>query len=288
MKKVILYLFCLSSNLFSSANLEMLTYLQIDFDISMSHLERYRLDYAKKDPDWIQAKHLYNTHILNNFEYCEKPRIPKIIHQIWLGSDFPQEYKEYQQSWIKNHPDWEYKLWTERDIEQFGLVNQHMYNTAKNYGEKSDIARLEILDRFGGLYIDTDFECLKPFDIFHHCCDFYTGCVSDPHVVCFNGLIAAAPGHPILKRGMIDLENNARLHKDSIEKTGPGFFTRCILKEFFNESVGRCVLFPAPYFYPWPWYKRDRESCATRRKFIKPESFAIHHWEVSWLRRRSK
>ena len=36
----------------------------------------------------------------------------------------------------------------------------------KILGEKSDIFRYEILYRFGGVYVDTDFECIKPFECF--------------------------------------------------------------------------------------------------------------------------
>lgn len=33
--------------------------------------------------------------------------------------------------------------------------------------EQSDIFRLDILLHFGGLYVDTDFECVAPFDLLH-------------------------------------------------------------------------------------------------------------------------
>jgi len=75
------------------------------------------------------------------------------------------------------------------------------------YGAKSDIARYEILYRIGGLYIDTDFECLKPFDIFNHCCDFYSGVAFDENVVLFIGLIGAAPGHPVLGTCIADMQS---------------------------------------------------------------------------------
>jgi len=278
---IILHFHCINCN-----QRGVLPLLQIDFDKSMSHLKRYQLNYTQKDPTWIQTKKLYKKYIFNNFEYSNEPKIPKIIHQIWLGSKLPHKYKEYQESWVKKHPDWLYKLWTEKDIENLDLINLNLYKASKNYGEKSDIARYEILYQCGGLYVDTDFECLMPFDTLHHACDFYTGCVAAPHVVCFNGLIAAKPNHPILQRCINDLAENSKKHKKTLEKTGPGFFTRCVIKEFFNESVERCVLFPAPYFYPWPWYKRDHESCKKRYSFVRPESFAIHHWEVSWSKKK--
>lgn len=44
-------------------------------------------------------------------------------------------------------------------------------------GERSDIFRLDILLHFGGVYVDTDFECLASFECLHaqsHM-PFYTG-----------------------------------------------------------------------------------------------------------------
>ena len=39
-------------------------------------------------------------------------KIPKIIHQIWIGpKPIPDQYKEFSQKMIEMHPDWEYHLW---------------------------------------------------------------------------------------------------------------------------------------------------------------------------------
>ena len=45
-----------------------------------------------------------------------KPRIPKIIHQMWIG---PHEMpKDMIQTWIDKNPDWEHILWTEEEIKK--------------------------------------------------------------------------------------------------------------------------------------------------------------------------
>ena len=149
----------------------------VDFFESMSaHSQLFNSEYAKKNTRATGFKALYDEFIVNHFEFCLEPRIPKIIHQIWLGSKLPEQYYIWQQTWIKNHPDWQYILWTDAEIEKLNLVNKRLYNACKSYGAKSDIARYEILYRYGGLYVDCDFECLQPFDIFHHGCDFYASC----------------------------------------------------------------------------------------------------------------
>ncbi len=64
----------------------------------------------------------------------EKPtgtRIPKIIHQIWVGPrPFPFKYLQWQKSW--QALGWTYKLWTDKEVEEFGLINKELYRNEKN------------------------------------------------------------------------------------------------------------------------------------------------------------
>jgi hypothetical protein len=96
---------------------------------------------------------------------------PRIIHQIWTGHNpIPYNLKEHMASWKKVHPNWEYKLWLPEDLDNLHMQNQSLYNAARDEAPedwlrwRADIARLEILNQFGGVYADTDTHCLKPFD----------------------------------------------------------------------------------------------------------------------------
>jgi len=131
-------------------------------------------------------------------EGCLPHIIPKIIHHIWLGGCLPERFQAYRDTWRTFHPGWEMILWGDEDIENFGLVNKDQYDKASNYGEKSDIARYEILLRYGGLYVDTDFECLASFDPFHIVCGFFAGISNTATIEINNGLIGSVPNHPIL------------------------------------------------------------------------------------------
>ena len=53
-------------------------------------------------------------------------KIPKIIHQIWVGGKkIPQKYKKLIKTVKDVHPDWEYKLWTNEMWIVFpGLIKQ--------------------------------------------------------------------------------------------------------------------------------------------------------------------
>jgi mannosyltransferase OCH1-like enzyme len=86
--------------------------------------------------------------------------IPRIIHQIWLGPLTPPS--KALDSWKKKHPNWEYRLWTEDNLPN--LKNQHAFDVSDNYPQKADILRYELLEQFGGVYVDADVHCIKPVD----------------------------------------------------------------------------------------------------------------------------
>ncbi len=227
---------------------------------------------------------LYNKYIINNPEYCLEPRIPKIIHHIWVGSPLPPAQAKFRESWKRMHPDWEFMFWDDKAITEFGLQNQVAYDAAVNLSEKSDIARYEILFRYGGLYVDTDFECLKPFDVFHHCLDFYVGLHFVSHFQVFNGLIGSMPGHPILRSCIDNIKpravNDTNLW-NTLQRTGPNFLTDCI-KKTLVQNPERIVALPNKYVYPIPFWERKVPMDVLKKKWNLQKSFAIHHWHVSW------
>lgn len=139
-----------------------------------------------------------------------EPAIPKAIHQIWLGSPTPRHLRRYAEGWRRRHPEWAWKLWTDRDLEAFDFPTRDLFDAADCWGQKSDLLRAEILHAFGGVYIDLDCVCRKPLDALAERCDFFAGLRRlfvahlgwpavwrAPLAVC-NSLIGAAPGHPML------------------------------------------------------------------------------------------
>lgn len=91
--------------------------------------------------------------------------IPKIIHYCWFGrGEMPQLAKDCIASWHKYMPDWEYMLWNEENFDiKYNDYTREAYE-AKKYAFVSDVARLVALNKYGGLYLDTDVEVLKSFN----------------------------------------------------------------------------------------------------------------------------
>ncbi len=91
--------------------------------------------------------------------------IKKIIHYAWFGKNhMPQEFQKNIESWKKYCPDYELKCWNEDnfDVNMCDFTRQ-TYQT-KKYGFLSDYIRLWACKNFGGIYLDTDIEILKPID----------------------------------------------------------------------------------------------------------------------------
>ena len=213
----------------------------------------------------------------------EVERIPKKIHQIWLGGNLPNNRKEWAKTWQKYHPDWEYKLWTEEDLVDFKMVNQELFDALPQLGAKADVLRYEILNQQGGLYVDMDFECLHTLDVLHHCYDFFIGIEDGGSLYLANGLIGTVPGHPILKDiiGRINrLLPKAYPTSRIITLTGPIRITQVYLDYIDKHDDTRVLAFPHTYFYPYPGGLDDPQPV---EYYHRPESFGVHHWACQWF-----
>ena len=285
MKKFIFFAFFLFVECISGQDISIPKGFGVEFHIGMSSSRWYKPDWTQENAIWKQIKESYDTYV-DNIEYDSEPRIPKIIHQIWIGGPLPTKFHNWQKSWKKHHPDWEYKLWTDKEIKEFGLINKHWYDKTPNPGQKANIVRYEVLYRLGGVYVDIDFECLQPLDIFHHTCDFYVGIFQRQEFYLQNALMGSIPGNPILKECIETMNLDLKLHPDprmnSIYTSGCKHLTRCFLQK--AKDSGKCVAFPSNYFYPWPWYQKNEKE-SSRKRWVKPESFAIHYSAESWFKK---
>ncbi len=260
-------------------------------------------------------KDLYEKHNFKTLKAAEEIRIPKLIHVMWLGGKLPEEFESYVASWKKHHPDWTMLFWTDSkenyargdavlhsfselqtrllsakkgeciviDSTRLAYENKKFYDEAINYGEKSDILKWEIVYRFGGVYVDTDFECLQPLDQYHHTFDLYTGLQPlDTNMVQLGAAIyGAIPQHPVMKACVDMIKHNQDIQQ-IIVKTGPIHFTK-VFAHFAGKTGLRDVALPSSYFYPCGYEQRG----TPKQEWCKAESFAVHHWAGSWLKKEA-
>jgi len=239
----------------------------------------FNMEVCASSPHWDILFSLYENNYLK--EQIRTSRIPKKIHQIWLGNASPVDYVKYSFTWRLKHPTWEYKLWTDRDVENLNIPNWELYNSITNVAQKSDFLRYHILQQYGGIYVDTDFECLQPLDDLLYL-DFFTGVGYPKDVELYIGLIGSVPNHPILNHivtNMIEAKYDGSWRK-MFHTTGTYFFTKMFF-EVVNKETKGVVAFPPDFFYPFPNNVRKEEN-VDRYSFVKPISYALHHWAVSW------
>lgn len=284
----------------------------VDFDVSMNTNAYATLIHSQRgyrqELDFFKS--LYNRYSLKQIAVEQDCKIPKIIHHIWLGSKLREKDEIFYESWLTHNADWTFIFWTDNpanynkgsvvvssfeelenilyngssnrivvDMRDLTFENRTYLEQSNNYGEKSDILRYEIVYRFGGVYVDCDFECYKELTLFHHMYDFYTGLqpLDTNRVQLGCALFGAVPNHPIMRSCVENIKHNRHIPQ-IVAKTGPIFFTR----EFY-KTAGRSTLkdiaFPASYFYPRGYEERHKPKSL----WCKTESFATHHWAGSWL-----
>lgn len=275
-----------------------------DFDECMQDCETYDKDYAKKCSCWQLLKKIYTNNFYNEVNKRnkeldsssfkeEKYLIPKKIHQIWLGSKFPDVFKKWQKTWLEKNPGWEYKLWTDADIKIFKFKNKKFFDAETNWGAKSDILRYAILEEFGGVYADTDCQCIKSLDLLHKTCTFYAGIAYLKEPFLYNGFIGATPHHPIIKSCVDNISNlGEKENTDHIQtRTGPFYFTRCFF-QIASTCKDPIVVFPPCFFYPMPIRSREYIDNPEKidefiKKYITFETFINHYWTCTWVEKDS-
>lgn len=251
----------------------------------MNDFKKIMDNYINNSPIWTMLEDNFNKYYIEDQKTIN---IPKKIHQTWLGSKIPDKYTRIIETWKEKNPDWEYKLWTDDDIESFKLENIESFNKINNLGAKTDILRYEILYREGGLYIDTDFECLKSFnDLIYLDLFSGTGHVDVPEV--FNGLIACKPGHQLMRKLIDDIKViDTNDFNKIISLTGPKYFSSKLFEWIKDNPTDKIVVFPTKFFYPFPAEHRfmirndDENSRNIVNQFNTEKSYCTHLWYTSW------
>ena len=88
--------------------------------------------------------------------------IPKAIHYCWFGGGKkPKLAKKCIESWKRFCPDYEIKEWNEDNFDFTVMPFMAEAYKAKKYAFVSDVARLLVLEKYGGIYFDTDVELIK-------------------------------------------------------------------------------------------------------------------------------
>lgn len=212
--------------------------------------------------------------------------IPKIIHQTWKSLKVPYKWRPFVTK-VKNlNPEWEYKLWTDQDNDVF-VKNEYpdFYPIFKNFPKeimRADVIRYLIMYKIGGVYLDLDYEVLKPFDFKNKIIlplnrSTVFGDKKDELGNCF---FASVSGHQFWHDVILDLQQNPPEvldYSQIVDATGPGLLTR-----IFNENIYDDIFLPDRLLYHPPTPKNKKDIKKIKNNGI---SLGIHHPWGSWKER---
>lgn len=219
--------------------------------------------------------------------------IPKIIHYCWFGGNpLPESAKKCIASWRKFLPDYEIKEWNEDNYD----VTKCQY-MADAYKEKkwafvSDYCRIDVVYQYGGIYLDTDVEVLRPFDDLlkeRMFCGFES---RDPMMkksgkpieesVALGLGYGAEKHHPALK-DMLDLYATLSFYNNdgSLNLVACPRYQTQILKLHGLIDNGKTQRFDSGIAYGYEYFC-PQSNITDEMLFLTSNTYSIHHFSRSW------
>ena len=202
--------------------------------------------------------------------------IPKIVHYVWVGGPKPDSVRKNIDNWKRVLPDYSFREWNETNWDISANQFAQYFYDKKKFGFVGDPIRVDVLKRFGGIYLDTDVEVYKPFDplleeklVFSRIYNNALGTAT----------ILAEKNNDMIS-DLVEVYNtfpSAKLQDKSVDKVSNGIFTRYLLNQHIGFSFGNskqrlkngALILPKQYFeIPAMWFETG--------------TFATHHAAGSW------
>ena len=207
--------------------------------------------------------------------------IPKIIHYCWFGRNpKPKLAEKCIKSWKKYCKGYELIEWNENnfDISKAPLYVKQAYE-ARKWAFVTDYVRLWAMVNYGGIYMDTDVEVIKPLDPFlRH--KAFSGFENDVQIP--TGIMACEKGFPLFKE-LIDYYDHAFFLDENgniLDETNVIVITNICTKKGFvgnnkMQEIEGFFLYPKEYFCPIDYSTKILKK--TKR------TVTIHWFAGSWL-----
>jgi hypothetical protein len=222
---------------------------------------------------------------------------------MWKVESLPERWRLLRETWIRHHPDWEHRLWTDETLMDFVKRRYpEMAGVLEGYPNpimRSDAARYLLLDHFGGVYADLDTECLRPLGPLLAEGELLLPWEPEEHLgskvvkdaglsrVVGNAWMASVPGHGFWKRVISGLSEH-RGEQNPLSATGPFFLTR-LIDAGLPEEIQPRMLSSARVF---PATNQDTPCLKARKPGAThgfgDDVYCIHYWDGSWWRRAAE
>jgi hypothetical protein len=220
---------------------------------------------------------------------------PKVMHRIWFGP-MRRYHVDFGERLAAMNPDWEIAEWRREDLdswmttEALNAVDRAI--AKRKYMIASDIVRLAIVHKFGGIYIDSDAEPLRPITpaVAGHSLIIS----AQSGVTVQNHPIGGEPGHPFIGW----LADNAparvtpRVGGMAADIAGPHWITLEYWK--FIDAGWSMPVFSTKIFNPYTWsdisLKGDTYAkllaAGTDPLDAYPHAVFVHHFNAERTPRR--
>lgn len=220
--------------------------------------------------------------------------IPKKIHYCWFGrKPLPEDAVRCINSWKKYCPDYEIIEWNEDNFDCSRINYTQDALSEKKYAFVSDYARFYILYHYGGVYLDTDVEIIKPINHIIEKgnflgCENYAKEGSRYYVLRVNpGLGMGMAKNNSFCNEMLTIYDHLSFYNDDGSlnlKTIVDYTTEELVKRGLRnvdeiQMVGDVYIYPKDYFCPID-HVNDLK--------ITDNTVSIHHFAGSWLPKRKR
>ena len=194
------------------------------------------------------------------------------------------------------HPDWKRQFWTDEDndllVREYYPIFYDYYQTLSPTIKKADFARLLYMHRFGGVYVDLDFLCLKNLSALLQEYDIVLGRLS-PGNPCYqipNAFLASRKGCDFWIHVAEEIVSAPFAEQGQVEMhTGPHR-----LEQAYNRyKPANSIVYGDKLIYPLDWIdllqvnKRRfavdlRHKTAQELAAVFPDSYCLTFWMGNW------
>ena len=221
---------------------------------------------------WNYGRHFNQT----EQKRTEQDMIPKIIHYCWFGNGKQNELiQKCISTWKEVLPEYEIVLWNENNfpVNKYPFAKQALQD--KKWAFVSDVARLHALYYYGGIYMDTDVEVLKPLDKFlYH--GFFSGYESERHVP--TGIMGGKQYNKYVGL-LLAWYNDYTYGKDFYEIANTRIITKITRMNFGLKLNGKKFEFEDSCYYPRDYFC---PKVVGDQWDITPNTCTIHHFTGLW------
>ncbi len=207
--------------------------------------------------------------------------IPKIIHYCWFGDkQIDKNSKKFINEWKHKLPEYKFILWNE---ENSNLQSNDFVKKAyesKQWSFVSDYVRMDVLYKYGGIYLDTDVQIIKAFDE-NLLEQSFIGFESKD---CLGtGTIGVKPKNKIIKKmlnyynsdDMYDINGNIKTIPNTHIITDIAVQNGLKLNGMMQVINDDMKIYPIEYF--------SAKDCITRDIIATKDTYCIHHYNGSWF-----